>query len=280
MSSLLNFSVLISVYHKENPLFFNDSLNSIINQTLIPDEIVLVQDGPITAELESVIKYFKNKFVNLKVIVLESNKGLGFALNTGILNCMNNIVIRMDSDDISTKDRFEKLIDHYKKNTHLSVIGSFVDEFETSPLNILRTKRVPLEHSEIIKLSRYRNPINHPTVLMIKEHVILSGNYLSFHLNEDYYLWVRMIKHGYLFANLPDSYVKMRVSNSTYIRRRGYKYFLAQQKLFEYILKEGLINPLEYILGSFIRFFFKVIAPIFLVKFLYNKILRSKKNEK
>ena len=95
------FSVLMSVYHKDDPTYLDTALNSLTEQTAVPDEIVLVKDGPVSQQLEEVIDAFHKKFCNLKIVALEKNSGLGNALNQGLKHCSHELVARMDSDDIS-----------------------------------------------------------------------------------------------------------------------------------------------------------------------------------
>jgi glycosyltransferase involved in cell wall biosynthesis len=268
------YSVLMSVYIKEKPQFLQESISSMLNQTVLPDEIVIVKDGPLTDELEVVLLNYKNNSL-IKVIELNENVGLGKALNFGLNYCRNEFVARMDSDDLSESYRCEKQLNFLSNNDEISVVGSTVIEFLDTKDNVLAYKTSCENHTQIIKKMKFRNPINHPSVMFKKSHVMLSGNYKDWFLNEDYYLWVRMINKGFKFHNLIEPLVCMRVSKQTYERRGGLKYFIHQKRLFDYMLSIGFINIIEYLFNISIRFFVRIIISNNMRKMFYLKILRK-----
>lgn len=268
------YSVLMSVYYKEQPEYLRDSINSMLNQTIEPDEIVLVKDGPLTEALEKVIYEYKDNPI-LNVIELKENVGLGKALNIGLTKCKNEIVARMDTDDISEYERCEKQYEMLISKD-ISVVGASVAEFIDNKDNVVAYKDVIINHNEIIKRMKYRNAINHPTVMFKKSDVISAGSYQHWFLNEDYYLWIRMILMGHKFMNLKEPLVRMRITNETYLRRGGWKYFITQKKLFDYMLKEKFINIMEYIYNNAIRFVTRLLVPNKLRKILYLSLLRRR----
>ncbi len=270
-----SFSVLMSVYIKEKPEYLRESILSVLNQTALPDEIVLVKDGPLTIELEAVINEFIDNDI-LKIVEIKENVGLGKALNKGLLECRNGIIARMDTDDIAKPERFEKQLEYFKRNSDLSVLGSAVEEFIDNPNNILAYNTVKTEYEIIKKTIKFRNPIIHPTVMFKKEDVISSGNYKDWNLNEDYYLWIRMIQNNYVFKNINEPLVSMRITNETYLRRGGWRYFITQKRLFDYMLKSKMINTLEYLYNNGIRFVARVLLPNKVRKILYLRLLRKK----
>jgi glycosyltransferase involved in cell wall biosynthesis len=271
----IKYSVLMSVYHKEQPEYLRDSINSMLNQTLKPDEIVLVKDGPLTEALEKIIYEYKDNPI-LNVVELKENVGLGKALNIGLTKCRNEIVARMDTDDISKPDRCEKQLNELVKDLDISVIGSSVGEFISEPSNIIAYRDVELEHSAIKIKMKYRNPMNHPSVMYRKNDVLISGSYKHWFLNEDYYLWIRMMQQGFKFANIGEPLVNMRITNETYLRRGGWKYFITQKKLFDYMLKSKFINIFEYLYNNSLRLITRILIPNQIRKLLYLKILRKK----
>lgn len=271
----MKYSVLMSVYYKEKPEYLKVSIDSMLNQTISPDEIVLVKDGPLTEALDDVIReYEANPIVN--VVELKENVGLGKALNIGLEKCRNKIVARMDTDDISIPDRCEKQLLMLNQNIEVSVIGSVVGEFIGETNNTIAYKEVLGNHESIKKRMKYRNPMNHPTVMYRKKDVIAAGNYQHWFLNEDYYLWIRMLQKGFKFSNINEALVLMRITNETYLRRGGWKYFITQKKLFDYMLKKKTINIFEYIYNNVIRFAATVLVPNKVRKIIYLKILRRK----
>jgi glycosyltransferase involved in cell wall biosynthesis len=274
--SEMKYSVLMSVYHKEKPEYLRDSIDSMLNQTIKPDEIVLVKDGPLTVELEKVINQYQDNSI-LNVIELEENVGLGKALNIGLTKCRNEIVARMDTDDLSEPNRCEKQLLKLKHNKEISVIGSVVGEFIGESTNIIAYKGVLENHHAIKKRMKYRNPMNHPSVMYRKKDVIAAGNYQHWFLNEDYYLWIRMLQKGFKFSNINEPLVLMRITDETYLRRGGWKYFITQKKLFDYMLKFKTINIFEYIYNNVIRFATRILVPNKIRKIMYLKMLRRKR---
>lgn len=273
--SKIKYSVLMSVYYKEKPEYLMKSLNSIFNQSVEPDEVILIKDGPLTKELEDIISVFLNRYDIFSVFSLEKNMGLGYALNFGLVQCKNEIVFRMDSDDISIKERARIQLEFLDKNPDVSVLGSYIEEFIDDSVENICVKRVPLENSEIRNTLKFKNALNHPSVVFKKSHILAVGGYIELKLNEDYYLWVRMAEKGYIFANIDISLVKMRISDETYLRRGGYKYFLVQNSIYRYMRRKRFISLFEYLYGCILRFLFRVILTNKLRKFVYNKLLRK-----
>lgn len=270
----IKYSVLMSVYHKEQPEYLRDSINSMLNQTIEPDEIILVKDGPLTEALEKVIYEYKDNPI-LNVVELKENVGLGEALNIGLTKCKNEIVARMDTDDIARSDRCEKQLIELLNNDSLSVVGTAINEFINDPENVVSYKGVVENNSDIIRKMKFRNPMNHPSVMYKKSDVMKVGSYKHWFLNEDYYLWIRMAQAGLTFKNIDSPLVYMRVTNETYLRRGGWKYFLTQKKLFDYMLENKFINVFEYLYNNIIRFIARNLIPNELRKILYLKILRK-----
>lgn len=270
----MKYSVLMSVYVKENPNHVKASIESMINQTVKPDEFVIVKDGPLTAELEKVIDEFK-KYDIVKIIELKENVGLGRALNIGINNCANEYIARMDADDISHKYRCEKQLQRFMKNPRLSVVGTSVAEFIDYPSNIVGYRNVPSNHLEIKKYIKTRSPFNHPSVMFKKTDVINAGGYKHLYLNEDYYLWIRMFQNNCEFENINEPLVNMRIDEDTYMRRGGWKHFISHKRLFYYMLKHNIINAFEYIYNNTIRFTVGVAMPNRMRKWVYANVLRD-----
>ena len=185
------FSVLISVYQREKPQYLEQALESLLEQTLLPTEVVIVEDGPLTDELYAVIEAFKTRFAATVSVVLPRNVGLGLALNHGLKECHYPIVARMDSDDICKPRRFEKQLEILRTHKEIDVVGSWIDEFLGTKENIISTRKVPETHQEILHFARYRNPMNHPTVMFRKAVIEAVDSYHDFPLFEDYDLWVR-----------------------------------------------------------------------------------------
>jgi len=271
----IKFSVLMSVYKNEKAEFLKEALKSIYdNQILKPNEIILVQDGPLTEELYKKIDEYVTKYSGvLRVVPLEKNVGLGNALNVGLEACSNELVARMDTDDISLPERFKVQVDYMKDNPDVDVLGSSLLEFENTPDNIIAEKKAPVRNIE--DYIKFRNPMNHPTVIFRRSKVLSAGNYKEINLFEDYYLWARMFTKGYKLANIESPLLYFRTSLDTYKRRGGMKYVEAECNLQNEFLNIRLISHFEYFRNIILRNLGRLV-PNFVRKELYKKILRSK----
>ena len=216
----------MSVYHKEQAEYFRQSIESVMQQTVKPNDFVLVCDGPLTDALDAVIADAARQYGDiLQIVRLETNQGLKNALNTGLVRCKNELVARMDSDDICAERRCELQLKCFAENPELGIVSGTVEEFEGSPENITATKTLPLSHEEIIKYAKLRCPFNHPTVMYKKSAVLAVGGYPGPILYEDYALWVELLASGVKCRNLPDTLCYMRVDGGMYARRGGWSYF-------------------------------------------------------
>ena len=270
----LKFSVLISVYDNDDPNHLHLALNSIwYDQILKPNEIVLVKDGHINESLNSVIKLFETPKIPLKSIQITTNVGLGNALSIGLLQCSNDLVARMDSDDISKPKRFLKQLDYFKKH-EIDVLGSWVDEFKKTKSNIISIRKVPETNIKCMKRLRLTSPFNHPSVMFKKSSVIIAGNYKQLFLKEDVYLWVRMAAKGFKFANIQDSLLYFRITKNMYKRRRGLKYVRSEIKIYNSLIKAKLISQIHYIFLLPTIIFIRLL-PHDLLAFFYKKIVRK-----
>lgn len=268
------YSVLMSVYYKENPDYFRASIKSMLNQTIKPYEIIIVKDGKLTRELDEVLSEFKeNKLI--KVIALEENKGLGEALNIGLQYCSSEIIARMDTDDISREDRCEKQLKLFNENKHLSIISSSVAEFDDDPSKVNSIKKLPTKHDDILKYAKKRNPFNHPAVMFKKSAVQSAGGYQDFPFFEDYYLWIRMIKQGCICENIDDTLVFMRANSNLYRRRGGLLYFKYILKFNITLKKEGFYTLFDLVLATITRGTVALL-PNGIRKFIYKSFLRKK----
>ena len=249
-----SYSVLMSVYVKEKAEYLKQAMESIWNQTVPTDDFVLVCDGPLNAELDAVIENMQAAHPEtLHVVRLEKNGGLGNALNIGIKECKNELVARMDSDDISRPDRCEKQLAVFQTHPEVSVVSGIVEEF-TGSTEIIEARRVPPEtQDEILQFAKKRNPFNHPCVMYKRSAVETAGGYLDFYLLEDYYLWIRMLQNGAIGYNLQKPLLWMRAGSEMYKRRAGWKYAKSQESLFRYMLESGLIDVGQYYKSIVIR---------------------------
>lgn len=240
------FSVLMSVYCKERPDFLRQALDSVFLQTVRPSQVVLVEDGPLSSELNSLIDEFCTKYPELETVPLPENRGLGLALAEGVLHCKFSLVARMDSDDISRIDRFEKLLDVFEKNPTIDICGSHMLEFEDDVSNIVTKRRVPLTDAEIKHYQRRRDGLNHVTVMFKKASVLDVGNYQHCPLMEDTLLWVNMFMNGATAMNIDDYLVYVRIGKDMYQRRGGWTYYKKYKQARKRIYETGYISWFDY----------------------------------
>lgn len=272
---MMNFSVLMSVYFKENPEFFAKALESTINQTLKPNEIVIVLDGKLTDELYAVIDKFKTEYPGLiNTVQLEQNVGLGKALEIGITQCKYDLIARMDSDDICLPERFEKQINFMIDNPDVKVLGSWIGEFEHDPAVIESIRKVPVQYDEVLKYAKTRCPLNHMTVVYWKDCVIEAGNYQTLLMNEDYYLWVRMLNKGFKMMNIPEILVYARAGSSMFKRRGGTQYIKSEWQLQKTFLEMNFIDPKIFLFNIVSRGFVRLL-PNSIRGLIYKKVLRK-----
>jgi len=271
----MNFSILMSIYHKEKPQYFDRAMQSIWDeQSTKPHEIVLVQDGKLTDDLYIIIQKWKNKLTDvLKVISLEQNIGLGDALNKGIKHCSYELIARMDTDDIALPDRFEKQLKIFE-DSDIDICSSWVSEFDSDEKEIVSYRKVPENHDEIVNYFKMRNAINHPAVMYKKSVAEKAGGYKKMMWFEDYYLWTRMILNGAKFYNIQESLVNMRAGYAQLERRSGINYAFSELS-FLYKLKQlNYLNYFEFVKNVFLKFPIRVMPKGF-IKYIY-KTLRNK----
>lgn len=263
------FSILISVYEKERPDQLRQSLDSIFSQTLRADEVVLVKDGPLYDELNDVVDDYAARYPELKVLPLPTNVGLGKALNEGIALCTHDIVARMDTDDVAKPYRMERQIRFMEEHPEVDVLGSWLEEFRDDIDHIVSVKSVPMTHDELYAYGKWRNPINHPTVVMRKSAVERAGGYQPCPQFEDYCLWVRMMQSGARFHNLQESLVYFRMSDSMLQRRKGWKYISREFHAWRLFRQTGYINTWQMCCSVLIRLLVRIM-PNMLFSYIYT----------
>ncbi|MDA8905261.1 glycosyltransferase [Candidatus Thioglobus sp.] len=267
-----NFSVVMSVYNGDIPQFLKEAYISVIEQSLVPSEIVIIVDGPVGASLKEEIKRIAtNKIVNC--IWLEVNMGRGAARDIGILNAKNTIIALMDADDVSDHRRFEEQFS-VMKNSDYDVIGGYISEFKSYPEESFLIRKVPLFHSEIVKRGKFIQPMNHVTIMFNKYIYTKVGGYKNLKFIEDYDLIYRLISIGAKFTNIPKILVNVRVSNDQYHRRKGINYFLEEVKLQNEMYRSKYISLFILIRNLLIRLIIRFL-PTFIFKFITKNFLRK-----
>ena len=272
-----SFSVAMSVYKSDNPDFFDRALSSITDeQTIIPNEIVLVVDGPVSNEINNVINKYEKKYEIFNVIRLEQNGGLGNALKIAVKNATHELIARMDSDDVSVSTRFEEQLKYFEINPGIDIVGGDITEFIGEENNIVGKRSVPVSNDSIREYMKTRCAMNHVSVMYKKKSVESAGGYQDWFWNEDYYLWIRMWLNGAVFANTGSVLVNVRVGEEMYQRRGGSKYFESEKGLQDYMLKNKMINHSTYIKNVAKRLIIQKLMPNKLRGWVFRTFARKK----
>lgn len=256
------FSVIMSVYAGDKAEYLNIALESVMQNTLLPAEVLLVVDGPVGVEIKSVIKKYRSQYSDFfRVVWLENNQGLGNARRVAVDEASYEYIAVMDADDICVSERFALQMKYLDKHPDISVLGGNIAEFVDNVDNIVGKRIVPTDNGDIYKWLKGRCPFNHMSVLFKKTDIEAAGGYLDWHYDEDYYLWIRMAEKGFKFANLSDVLVKVRVGEEMYQRRGGWKYFVSEYKLQKYMIVKNIISFPRFIWNVVLRFLLQVVFP-------------------
>lgn len=273
----VNYSVLMSVYYKDNKDWLIESIESILKQTKKTNDFVIVKDGKLNDELDLVISEYCKKYSDIfNIVELSENVGLGPALAIGVKKCKNEIIARMDSDDISREDRIEKELKIMQEN-NLDMVGSNIAEFTDNINNIRAYRILPENNDEIIKFAKKRNPFGHPSMLLRKSKVLEAGNYRTYYLCEDYDMWIRMFMVKAKAYNIQENLVYMRISDDFYKRRGGIKYLKSILKFKTEQFKNGFYSIKDYAISSCASII-TCLMPNAVRELIYKKILRKKGN--
>ena len=268
------FSVSMCVYGKDNPQWFETAVESVLNQSAKPDEVVLVVDGPVPEALDEIIsKYEKMDF--FRIIRFAENQGHGNARRAGLEACENELVALMDADDISLPQRFEKQLACFSADPELSIVGGNIAEFIETPENVVGYRIVEETDAKIKEYMKKRCPFNQVAVMFKKSDVQAVGGYIDWYCDEDYYLWIRMYLAGYKFANVDEVLVNVRVGEDMYQRRGGWKYFKSEAKLQGFMLKHKVIGLLTYCINVSKRLIVQVLLPNRLRGWVFQKFARK-----
>lgn len=272
----LSFSVVMPFYRGDVPDHLDAALQSLYDQTMRADEVVLVQDGPVSEELTKLVENWKRKMREVNHVILEQNQGLSAALNAGIDAAQHEWLARMDADDVCRADRFEKQTALLESDPELSIIGSWITEYDEEMKREIDTRKLPSKHERILEYAKWRCPFNHMTVMYRKSVLEKLGKYKNYGaVGDDYELWARFLVNGYKAANLPEVLVNARTGEDFFSkRRRGWKYFKNEVREVNDLYKLGLLNPLHYAFHVTVKAVVRF-SPPGMVKLLYKGIRKT-----
>ncbi|NMA79984.1 MAG: glycosyltransferase [Clostridiales bacterium] len=272
---LEDYSVLMSVYHREKREYLTESIKSMVEQSHPPYQFVLVKDGPLTPELDEVIDDFNKQYPDLfSIVSLAENRGIGDAANAGLSECKCELIVKMDADDISRKDRCELQIREFQLDGELDIIGSQLVEFDGDISNITAVREVPTAHDDIVKFAKRRSPFNNQTVVYKKSTVLSAGGYSGLKRCEDYDLFIRLLHNGAKSKNIDEGLVYFRLNSDAYARRGTLKNTSAVIKSRYDAMKIGFSSPLDFIIAVLGQLFIAIL-PNRLKNWLYIKFLRG-----
>lgn len=269
------YSVLMSLYAKEKPEYLRAAIESIVNQTAKPDEIVIVKDGPLTEELDATLEEYAAKYPELfHIVVSEVNIGLGLALNLGLGECKNELVARMDTDDIAKPERCERQLERFALNERLDLLGSSVDEFYLSPEEVVSRRVVPTGHEDIYRFAKRRSAFNHPTVMYKRSRVLAVGGYGDMRRNQDVDLFGRMLFSGCIAENIEDSLLYFRSNDALAKRRKSWENTKSYIKTIKRFWKMGFASFGDYATVALAQTCM-FLMPVRLQHWVYKKFLRK-----
>ena len=273
----MKFSVSMCVYGRDNPLWFTEAVEIILNQTEKPDDVVLVVDGPVPDALRAVISFYEQNPI-FRVIRLSENVGHGNARQIGLNNCTYELVALMDADDISIPDRFEKQLKIFQEDPDISVVGGNITEFLDIPEKLVGVRAVETDDAAIKKDLQNRCPMNQVTVMFRKSHVEKVGGVIDWFCEEDYFLWIRLFLDDAVFANIPETLVNVRVGKDMYQRRGGWKYFFSEARLQKYMMDKHVIGFGTYLINVAKRFVVQILLPNRIRSWVFRKFARKAVN--
>lgn len=266
------FSLLLPVYAKDPPKFVRLAFESSVqDQTLRPSEVIIVQDGPVPDELAAELaRLAMTSPVPVELVILRENQGLTAALNAGLESCQHEVVARMDADDVSVPERFERQL--AVLNEGYDLVGAGMVEFDEDP-DTLGTVRVPPVGSERIRAhARTHNPFNHPTMMYRASVVEGAGGYLPFGKMEDYWLGVRMIASGARVQNIAEPLVKYRVGAGVFARRGGWAEAKTEWRLQAAMRRIGFITRGQYLRNVVVKGVYRLM-PAWMKKILFRRFV-------
>ena len=269
-----HYSVLMSVYIKEDPAHCAAAIRSMLEQTVVTDDFVIVCDGPLTKELDAVLEDFVSRYPGLfRILRLPENVGVGLAANAGLGVCRNELIAKMDSDDISVPDRCEKQLARFAANPELMLLGGIIEEFDNQTGKVCSVRAVPGDHAGICRYARRRSPFNNVTVMYRRSAAIAAGGYRDLRRGEDYDLYLRMLIGGCYAENLPETLVKVRVDASDYRRRTSWYALKCSARIWWYAWRKGFSSSADLFICMAGQTFM-LLCPGRVQHMIYKKFLR------
>lgn len=270
-----NYSILMSVYNREKPEYLQRAIDSMLRQTVLTDDFVIVCDGPLSDDLNQVIDEAIHKFPNLfQIVRLEKNVGIGAAANIGLQYCKNDLIAKMDSDDVASLRRCELQLATFADCPHLTILGGYLAEFENDPSEPFSIREVPLDNENIRSFARRRQPFNNVTVMYRKKAVMQVGGYRKMDRNEDFDLYIRLLHAGYYARNLSDILTYARTDISSMKRRASWRTLKGCVRSRWNSMRIGYCSFLDFLMCA-VGQFAVWICPVSVQEWIYRRFLRK-----
>ena len=270
----MNYSILQTVCRFDHLDQLKVSIDSMLSQTYTSDDYVIIEDGPLSKELELALLSYQKTNQTITIIRLAENVGLGKALNEGLNICKNELIARMDSDDISMPERCEKQVKAFMDDPELDIVGCPVKEFVGTPDNIVGQRLVPLDNEAIHKYVRRRDPFNHPAVMYRKSKVMKYGPYGDYRKNQDTDLWIKLLSKGGCKAiNLDEFLLMFRFDEGTFRKRKSWTNTKTLINIRWKAFKDKYCSLIDFLVVSGAQLAI-YIMPSGLQRFIYQHILR------
>ena len=266
-----DFTVLMAVYAGDRGAWVEQALVSVMNQTLVPQQVLVVEDGPIPPDVRASL----DAFPTLQRVALPANVGLSGALQVGLGHCRNELVARVDSDDVNELSRFALQVAEMTARPNLSVLSGYVAEFDEDDAAPYAVRTVPVGVAEVARAAKWRSPVNHPAVMMRRTHVDAVGGYSGFEGLEDYFLWGKLLAAGRQIDNLPEVLVRMRAGAAQGRRRGGWRYAQTEFGLLRAFVGIGFLSWPQAVVAMVVRLPLRLV-PDRVRTFVYRSVLRRR----
>lgn len=266
----------MAVYDKDVPAYVEAAVESVVHQTLPPEQVVMVVDGPVSDALKALLTKLATDYPIIELVWLPNNVGVGQAVALGTEHCRYPYIARMDSDDIAVPTRFARQMAYLSAHPEVDLVGSNGQEFYDEVTRVAGVKAVPETHDAIVKFMKRRSPFCQQSVMMKKAALAKAGGYQSYLWVEDWYLWIRMYLSGAVFYNLQEPLVWLRINRATFVRRHGLQYYRQIKGILKYMRQHRMLNWVQYTRAKVIRFIGHVLVPVGLMNGCYRLFLRKK----
>lgn len=269
-----DYSVLTTVYTKEEPEFLRASIESMLGQTVLTNDYVVVKDGPLTEALDAVLDEYARLYDFFHIVALPENVGLGAALRAGLSACKNDLVARLDSDDLSLPNRCELQLKAFAADSDLVIVGTDMYEFNNNPDEILARKVMPHTPEELYRYGKRRNAFNHSSVMYRKSVIEAHGSYSTMRRSQDVELFSKILYHNCKCINIDQPLIKFRCGDTRVQRKKSWRNVKSDLTIFWGIHKMGYSSFGDYLYVLAIQLGFYIL-PEKLAGYLYRKLFRS-----